>query len=241
MKIDLTKADFVAAFAFSDKIEDSQVRPFIGDARTLDLLPLLGHETLEKLAIAPELTTITDYVSQAALATLPLGALVLRRDRIYKALVDNPMQDVPALAENYDAASTEPVSEPNAQWQYLRLETLWQVYLKPYWLQAAFVRFLLNHGVNVTKAGLTVPVDRSNGTYDRPSSAQVAQLLADTRITAEARRSRLTRFLKINGLLYCQDAGGYAHIIGDSPLTADERARYATPNRRRHKSPLRGV
>jgi hypothetical protein len=240
MKIDLLRADFVAAFAFSDKIEDSQVRPFIGDARTLDILPLLGHETLERLAVAPELTPIADYVSQTTLAALSLGALVLRRDRIYKTLVANPTEDVPTKAESTELSDETP-QQAAEQWRYLPLATLWQVYLKPYWLQAAFVRFLLNHGVNVTKAGLTVPVDRAQGTYDRPSSAQVAQLLADTRITAEARLSRLTRFLKQSGLLACQDScGGYDRVVGDAPLTADERARY-TPNRRRHKSPLRGV
>jgi hypothetical protein len=249
MTVDLTKADFVANLPFSTQIEDSQIRPFITNAYTLDLLPALGHETLEQLQLIPAFTYVP-WAGPASLPSIQQGVLIDRRERLYKALLPATTLEPPIEEGTIQLTfpPTPPVSQQNGQWLYKRLETLWAIYLKPYWLQAAYVRFLLQHGVNVTKAGLTVPIDRTNGTYDRPSSAQVAQLLADARITAEARLSRLTRFLKLNGLLYFYDpatgggyygADGYERVPGDPPLTADERARYR-PNRR-HKSPFRGV
>ena len=253
MVLDLTTADFVAALPFSDKIEDRQIRAAITDAKTFDLLPLLGHETLEKLAALPAFV-VTPYAGPASLPALTVGQYIARRDRVYQVLIAAPTHEPPVppsvimlMQPGYPPA---PVPELDGQWLFCPLQTLWVEYLKAYWLQAAYVRFLLNHGVNVTKAGLTVPIDRAAGTYDRPGAAQVAQLLADSRINAEARLSRLTRFLKYNGLLYFYDfetgAGsygsrdGYERAPGDAPLTAEERARH-TRNTRRHNSALRGV
>ena len=255
MVLDLTTADFVAALPFSDKIEDHQIRAAITDAKTFDLLPLLGHETLEKLAALPAFT-ILPYAGPASLPGLVAGQYVARRERVYQVLISAPTNEPPVqsstivlLQPGYPVA---PLPELGGQWLFCPLPTLWSVYLKAYWLQAAYVRFLLNHGVNVTKAGLTVPIDRQAGTYDRPGAAQVAQLLADNRITAEARLSRLTRFLKFNGLLYFFDfetgAGsygttgrdGYERAPGDAPLSAAERARQPRQGRR-HSSAFRGI
>lgn len=253
MIFDLTIADFVAALPFSDKIEDRQIRAAITDAKTFDLLPLLGHETLEKLAVLPTFA-VAPYGGPATLPGLTVGQYIARRDRVYQVLIAAPTHEPPVqpsiivlMQPGYPVA---PVPELDGQWLFCPLQTLWTEYLKSYWLRAAYVRFLLNHGVNITKAGLTVPIDRQAGTYDRPGAAQVAQLLADMRILAEASLSRLTRFLKYNGLLYFYDfetgAGsygsrdGYERAPGDAPLTPEERARHPR-NNRRHSSALRGV
>lgn len=255
MVLDLTTADFVAALPFSPQIEDRQLRAAINDARTFDLLPLLGHETLEKLAALPPFAVLP-YAGPASLPGLTAGQYIARRDRVYQVLIAAPTNEPPVqpsvivlMQPGYPVA---PTPELNGQWLFAPLPTLWVEYLKSYWLQAAYVRFLLNHGVNITKAGLTVPIDRTAGTYDRPSTAQVAQLLADNRIIAEARLSRLTRFLKYNGLLYFFDfetgsgsygsngADGYERVPGDAPLTPDERSRQQR-NTRRHSSTFRGI
>jgi len=253
--VNLTKADFVATLPFSTQIEDAQVRPFINDAYTLDLLPLLGHETLERVQALADFAPVA-YAGPASLPSIAQGALILRRERVYRALVGGPTNEPPVQPTTIQLTQpgypVAPTPEAEGQWLFLRLETLWSQYLKAYWLQASYVRFLLNHGVNVTKAGLTVPIDRTQGTYDRPSSSQVAALLAAANTTAEAWLSRLTRFLKLNGLLYFYDPetgggvygglgqGGYERVPGDPPLTAADRT-HATRNRRRHGSALRGV
>lgn len=251
MILDLTKADFVAALPFSTQIEDQQIRASITDSYVLDVLPELGHETLEKLQALPAFT-VTPYLGVDSLPGVKLNDLLVRRERVYQALVAAPTAEVPVLATVVQLTQTPltPAPDPSGQWLFRPLETLWSQYLKAYWLQAAYVRFLLNHGVNVTKAGLTVPADREKGTYDRPSSAQVAQMLADARTTAEARLSRLTRFLSLNGLLYFYDpqtggggygglgADGYERVPGDPPLAPGQRL---APNRRRHSSRFRGV
>ena len=251
--MNLSKTDFIANLPFSTQIEDAQIRPFIANAYILDLLPLLGHETLERLVSIGE-PVYTDYVGPVALPGFVLGQIVRRRERLYQALVAAPTNEPPLLPTTvtlYVAGyPIAPVPEAGGQWLFLRLETLYTQYLKTYWMQAAYVRFLANHGVNVTKAGLTVPIDRAQGTYDRPSANQVASLLADARVTSEAWLSRLTRFLKYNGLLYFYDAetggggygtNGYEHVPGD-PDSSDPHDR-AEMNRRarRHNSPLRGI
>ena len=255
MIFDLTTADFTAALPFSSQIEDHQIRAAITDAKTFDLLPLLGHETLEKLAALPAFV-VTSYAGPATLPTFVVGQYVVRRERVYQVLIASPSHEPPIqpstivlMQPGYPVA---PVPELDGQYLYCPLQTLWSIYLKAYWLQASYVRFLLNHGVNITRAGLTVPIDRAAGTYDRPGAAQVAQLLADSRIIAEARLSRLTRFLKYNGLLYFYDfetgsgsyggtgRDGYERVPGDAPLTAAERGRNPRTGRR-HSSAFRGI
>lgn len=253
--MNLTKADFVAALPFSPQIEDTLLTPFIADAYTLDLLPLLGHETLELLA-ALAAFAVVPYAGQASLPAIAAGTIISRRERLYRARVAAPTNEPPieptTIQLTQPGYPVQPVPEADGQWLFLRLETLWAVYLKSYWLHASYCRFLLNHGVNVTKSGLTVPVDRQQGTYERPSAGQVAALLAAAQTTAEAWLSRLTRFLKYNGLLYFYDletgggsyggfgADGYERVPGDPPLTAAERgSRERT--RRRHTSPFRGI
>ena len=213
----LTKADFVAALPFSDKIEDSQILPYVADARRLDLVPLLGHETLERLARVALPVAVLEYDPATAYA---LNDVVSRWGRLYRALTDAPATAPPVLDKfGYTLPSytgtypADPLPEADGNWQFLRLETLWLEYLKPYWLRAAYVRFLQNHGVNVTKAGLTVPIDRAQGTYDRPGAAQVQSVLHEAQANATTERARLTRFLRFSGLAYYYDGetghGGY--------------------------------
>jgi hypothetical protein len=254
MIVDLTTADFVAALRFSPQVQDAQIRSCIREAYTFELLPLLGHDTLERLLLLPTFAPVPEYAGPAGLPALALNQLVSRRERLYQALQAAPTQEPPVQASvvallqaGYPPA---PVPEAGGQWLFKRLETLWQVYLKPYWLSAAYVRFLLNHGINVTAAGLTVPVDRLAGTYDRPSANQVAALLADASATAEARLARLTRFLKYQGLLYFYDpetgAGsygsrdGYERVPGDAPGPAGT-SQAGDRRRTRHGSALRGI
>ena len=216
----LTKADFVAALPFSAQIEDAQVRPAVADARRLDLLPLLGHETLERLDRVILPAALIEYGGLDSLPAVPVGAVVRRWGRLYRVLVAAPATAPPVLDHAVTVLPSyvgtyppDPAPEPDGNWQFLRLETLWLEYLQPYWLRTAYVRFLQNHGVNVTKAGLTVPVDRAQGTYDRPSTAQVASVLHEAQVNAETERARLTRFLRLSGLAYYYDGetghGGY--------------------------------
>lgn len=261
----LTKADFVVALPFSPSIEEAQVRPYVADARRLDLLPLLGHETLERLDRVTLPTTVLAYnpaalpgINPAALpaalpvnllATTPatgaayaLGDVVSRWGRLYRALVPAPSTappvldklayTLPAYVGTYPA---DPTPEADGNWQFLRLETLWVEYLKPYWLRAAYVRFLQNHGVNVTKSGLTVPIDRAQGTYDRPSGGQVASVLHEAQTNAETERARLTRFLRFSGMAYYYDGetghGGYWLDGYGRGCGAEWDARAVNPNR----------
>lgn len=178
----ITLADFVATHALSNQIAPSKVTPAILDSLRLDLGPVLSATLLERLQ---ELKPFTTSTWPVVLAEVTPGSYVVRRDRVYKALVNQPTdeQDVPE-----DGVST-------TEWQYEPLRTLWLLYVKPYWLQAAYCRFLPTHGFNIEKAGLTTPID-PQGTYQPISAAHRAALQAAADNTAAALLNRLLRHLR---------------------------------------------
>ena len=239
----ITQADFVELLPFSNKIEAQQINAFITQARQLDLLPLLGHETLEAVdrLVAPVVLPESD-----ALTLVVTGQCYERRGRVYRAL-SATTEPIPVLSAASYTASLAPghIANPPAegQWQYERLLTLWQVYLRAYWVQRAFARFTPSHGVNITKAGLTTTVDATTNT--RPSRGQVATLQAGIDNTAEARLSALTRFLRYEGLLWFIDAqgiGGYS-VDGYRHYSYDDHAYTggSCGSTRRHRRPIRGI
>jgi hypothetical protein len=196
----LVKADFVAQLPFSTQIEEAQYRPFVQFAHTLDLLPLLGHVVLEAVDALPS-AAVREYAEGIAIAT---GDFISRRERVYKALIDAPTLPPPVLP--LDATDT------SAQWAYEPLRTLWHHYLKAWWVQQSFSRFLAQHGLNITKAGITVPIDRSQGTYDRANATEKANLGAAVDTTAEALRSRLLAFVHADHQRFAATpAEGYAY------------------------------
>lgn len=215
----LTLADFQAQLAFSDKIEDAQVRPYIQFAYTLDLLPLFEYATIEAIDALPS-AAIAPYVAGAPVAD---DSSVLYRERVYRATTANP--------------ATLPGQDTN--WVYEPLRTLWTQYLKPWWVQTSYVRFAAEHGLNFTKAGITVPVDRNQGTYERPTAAQKAELMAGIESTAGAYYSRLTRFLHQESAAHRKDTTtGYAYYPATTcparPTAHSTRLRGINSPRRRH-------
>ena len=242
--MNIATADFVELLPFSNKIETAQLTAFITQAHQFDLLPLLGHATLEAI---DGLTAPLVLPTPAAGAQATAGAYYVRRERVYRALV-NTTQAVPVLgATNYTvsiapAVLANPV--PEGDWQYERVLTLWSQYLRAYWVQRAFSRFVATHGVNVTKAGLTVAVDAT--TYARPSGGQVATLQASIDNTAETLLSRLTRFLRYEGLLWFIDpqTGGGGYSLDGCTHYGNEPAGdglHFHANTHRHRRPIRGI
>ena len=245
----ITLADFVELLPFSSNIEARQLNAFITQAQQLDLLPLLGHETMEGLTALPAAVLLpVDTVPGQILA----GDLFARRERVYRALVAATAAPIPVLSTDSYTVSLSPghLRNPPAEgdWQYERALTLWSQYVRPYWVQRAFSRFLTTHGLNITKAGITVPIDRASGTYDRPNAGQVATLQAAVDTTAEALLSRLTRFLRYEGLLWFIDPqtghGAYS-FDGCNAIPGDYTGlpgRVGTgTTTRRHRRPVRGI
>lgn len=241
--MNLTTADFVELLPFSNKIEAAQLNAFITQAHQFDLLPLLGHATLEAVDI---LTAPVALPAPAAGALATAGAYYVRRERVYRALIATT-QAVPVLSATNYSISITPATlanpAPEGDWQYERVLTLWSQYLRAYWVQRAFSRFVATHGVNVTKAGLTVAVDAT--TYARPSGGQVATLQASIDNTAETLLSRLTRFLQYEGLLWFidpQNGGGYSldgcTHYGNGPASD---GLHFHANTHRHRRPIRGI
>jgi hypothetical protein len=182
--LSLTLADFVAALPFSNKIEDRQIQPFVAESYMLDLVPLLGHEVLEKIALLNQADTVTDYNP----AVPVLGSRLYRQyERVYQS----------------SAAGL--ITMPGGTgWIYQPLLTLWTQYLKLYWIRAAFARFLPQHGQDFTKAGITNPTDRE-GTFRPISAIDRATLQAAHDSATEALRSRLTAFKHTETQAYASD------------------------------------
>ena len=242
----ITTADFVELLPFSNKIEPGQLAAFITQAHRFDLLPLLGHATLESL---DALTAPLILPAPPPGATAAAGSYYVRRERVYRARAATT-QAVPVLSATTYSVSIAPavLANPPAEgdWQYERVLTLWSQYARAYWVQRAFSRFVATHGVNVTKAGLTVAVDAS--TYARPSGGQVATLQASIDNTAETLLARLSRFLRYEGLLWFIDpqtgGGGYS-LDGCSHYGThygtDSTGHHAHAANRRHRRPIRGI
>lgn len=222
----ITVADFVELLPFSNKIEPLQVAAFIVQARQFDLLPILGHETLEALDALPATPVLPAPAGGVAAVA---GTYYVRRERVYRAL-SATTDPVPVLR-------AEPADEDN--WHYEQMLTLWSQYVRPCWVQQAFSRFLTTHGLNITKAGITVPIDRQQGTYERPSAAQLATLQAAVDTPADVLLSRLTRFLRAEGLLYFTDpTTGAGRCWGTETPNAGGHCAATTT---RHRRPVRGI
>ncbi|MGI4871476.1 MAG: hypothetical protein ACRYFX_09895 [Janthinobacterium lividum] len=177
--LSLTKADFVEALPFSVMIEEAQIQPFVKLALTLDLVPLLGHAVLEAVGLLPA-AVLQEYVPGLAATA---GDYFVRYEGVYRCLV------------NGASATTVPTDgRSTGAWQYEPLLTLWTSYLQPYWVRAAFSRFLAQHGNELTKAGITQPND-PQGTFVRAPSSDRASLQAAADSTANALHAKLTAFL----------------------------------------------
>lgn len=181
--LNLTLADFKEQLPFSAAIEQTQLAPYVKSSYTLDVLPLLGYGPLEGI----ELLTPAPIAEYAAGGAVSSGDLVARRERVYRALAASPTQPPPAVG-----------------WVYEPLYTLWAEYLKRYWIQASFGRFLAQTGFDFTKAGLTTPTD-PNGTFRPVSSTDRATVQASIDTVTEALRSRLTAFLRAESVAYVRD------------------------------------
>jgi hypothetical protein len=199
--VTISQPDFVELLPFSNKIEEWQLTAFIEQARTFDLLPVLGYEALEALdgLTLPTLLTLTTGPA------VPGGCYV-RRDRVYKALTA--------------ATAPIPTTGDTDDWAHQPLMTLWRYYVRPYWVQRAFARFVVTHGLNITKAGVTLPKDGALNTYERPSAGQIATLQASIDNTADTLLSRLTHFLGEEKLYPAATCAAPAH---------------------RHRRPIRGI
>lgn len=215
MSLTLTKEDFYASHALSRQVETPKLAPAIADSLLLDVRPHLPVELLEQVLTLPAFTVAEWPV---VLADQSPGSYAVRRERVYMALVPTPETDVPTEAES------------SADWQYEPLRTLWHVYLKPYWKQAAWSRFLLGHGYDMQKGGITVPTDRE-GTFQPAGAAHRAALQQAAANQADTLLSRLLRHVRH------RHAGSYA---SDYPYGHPLHEPACTIHRNRRR-PIRGV
>ncbi|NVO33281.1 DUF6712 family protein [Hymenobacter lapidiphilus] len=179
----LTKQDFVDALALSPQVEMNKLAPAIADALRLDVAPRLEAGLLEATRQLSVLPAPADW--PLVLADVLPGVLAVRRGRVFTALAPAPdlLSDVPGEAET------------TAAWRYEPLRTLWLLLLKPYWLAAAYSRFLPTSGFHVDKAGLVVPTD-PNGTFQPIGASQRAALQAAADNRRDAYLSDLLRHLR---------------------------------------------
>jgi hypothetical protein len=176
----VTKQEFLSRTRISAQLSDRQVLPFLQDAEDYDLPTLLpGNLILElsKLAFtAAEWLPGTAYLSED---------FVKHDNWYYQAL-----QDATGITPGTDAAIWLP--------DYKR--TLRYIHLPNFLIWSAYYRMLLEHGRNITEAGLTVPSDPS-GTYQQGSDKARGELMASAKDKANRHRAKIEAFLVAYNLI----------------------------------------
>lgn len=181
----ITKADLIERTRISANLSDRQVLPFIQDAHTYDLPTLL----------TPSLITATEeaertYAAWDSETDYTTGQYAESYGFIWEALTDNT-NSLPAT--------------DNTDWAVDLNATLRYLYLEDFLCWAAYRRLLLQHGRNITEAGITKPTDPM-ATFQPATDKDRSEMVADATDKKDFHRARTERFMKENEMIpstYC--------------------------------------
>lgn len=176
----ITKQQLIERTRISAQLSDRQVLPFIQDAEMYDLPTLLSGGLIAD--ITPLNITAAAWVADTAYLT---GTYSIQDAVYYKAL-----QDTTGIMPGTDAAI----------WQADYKATLRYIHLPDFLIWSAYDRMLLEHGRNVTEAGLTVPADPEN-TYQSASDKSRGELMASAKNKANFHRGIINAFMSKNNLI----------------------------------------
>lgn len=176
----ISKADLIERTRISVNLADRQVLPFIQDAETYDLPTLLSGNLIADV-LAFNITPLaweneTPYLS---------GAYATYNDVYYKALLDTT-----GITPGTDAAVWEPDYKATLRYNHLPDFLIW----------SAYRRMLLEHGRNITEAGITNPTD-PQATYQPATDKARAEMIASATGKADFHRSRIERYLVDHNLI----------------------------------------
>lgn len=176
----ITKQDLIERTRISANLADRQVLPFILDAHTYDLPTLLSGKLIREVsglnitfeAWNTDAEYVTDtYASEAGF--------------IWKALTGN--------------TGSRPVTD-SVNWQKDLNATLRYLHLKDFLCWSAYRRLLLEHGRNITEAGITNPTD-PQATYQPATDKARAEMIASATSKADFHKAQIERFLHDNGMI----------------------------------------
>lgn len=176
----ITKQDLIERTRISAQLSDRQVLPFIQDAETYDLPTLLSGSMIKELRGLD-----SDHVDYDATVLNTVGQDVLYDGEIYEAIIENTGL-IPGVDTEY--------------WRPLPMYTLKKVLLKEFLVWSAYRRLLLEHGRNITEAGLTIPSD-PEGTFQQGSDKSRAELIQSATDKANFHRRQIEAYLNKNELV----------------------------------------
>lgn len=186
----INKADLIERTRISANLADRQVIPFIQDAHTYDLPTLLTPALITSTEEAER--TYTAWDSETEYTT---GEYVESYGFIWVAVIDS-LNELPA--------------EDNIKWAVDLVATLRYLYLKDFLCWASYRRLLLEHGRNITEAGLTNPID-PQATFQPVTDKSRSEMVNSATSKADFHRARTERFLKENEMMpataHCKTPG----------------------------------
>lgn len=176
----ITKADLIERTRISANLADRQVLPFIQDAHTYDLPTLLSGKLIREVS-GLNITFEAWSIGTAYMA----GGYASEAGFIWKALADNT-GSIPGT--------------DNENWQVDLNATLRYLYLKDFLCWAAYKRLLLEHGRNITEAGITNPTD-PQGTFQPATDKTRAELMASAISKTDHWKHSIERFQHDNEMI----------------------------------------
>lgn len=173
----ILKTHFPEYEAFTLNIPDSQVTPYINNAETQDMIPVLGDQMYAALRVIFD-TSPASWSSTAAYTTGQFSIVQSGHlSYLYKCIQSGTGQ----------APATSP-----AYWQLSELGTFFLQYIKPWGVMVCLREFLVNHGVNITQFGIRVA--------DEPTSMPADGRQVEAKIQVYRERGRTYKAKMLNRL-----------------------------------------
>lgn len=176
----ISKAQLLERTRISANLTDRQVIPFIEDAEEYDLPTLLNPGLIADVQAIDITATAWNNAT-----TYIAGVYVTHKGFYYKAL---------GASMNVEPGTNPVVWEADAK------ATLRYNWLPDFLIWSTMRWLLIEHGRNITEAGLTNPTD-PEATYTPSSDKARAELAQRATDRANFHRARINEFLSKNGLI----------------------------------------
>jgi hypothetical protein len=194
----INKADLIDRTRISANLSDKQIIPFIQDAHVYDLPTLFSGNMIADINAAE-----TVYSNWSETVDYLPGLFAESNGFIWKALADN--------------TNSLPTAD-NESWQIDHNATIRYLYLKEFLCWSAYRRLLLEHGRNITEAGITNPTD-PQATYQPVSDKTRSEMIASATDKKNHHRGVIERYLLKYNLTTLSNCSAYIRR-GNGRITA---------------------
>ena len=188
----LNKSDLIEyTKLIGENMPEQQVAPFIQDAETFDIIPVLPEEMFEDIMESLPSPVIAWNRNES----YTIGDIIFHNNKFWMADANN--------------SDSEPTTS-NTDWVKHELLTLWQDYIRPLYAYYSISRWIVEHGRNGTQFGLTKQVA---DTFENWSDKERAEIKSSYDSKANHYVSLLRKELANKSYTY--DGKEYEYTCGD--------------------------